>query len=47
MLPKHLVLSGGGVKVISLVGALIILEDGGNLKNVKKPKEARRKVYEK
>lgn len=36
MLPKHLVLSGGGVKVISLVGALIILEDGGNLKNVKK-----------
>ena len=35
MLPKHLVLSGGGVKVVSLVGALIILEELGNLKKIK------------
>lgn len=34
MLPKHLVLSGGGVKVVSLVGALMILE-GANLKQLK------------
>ena len=35
MLPKILVLSGGGVKVVSLVGALIILEEEGRLKKVK------------
>jgi NTE family protein len=35
MFPKHLVLSGGGVKVVSLVGALITLEELGNLKKVK------------
>jgi NTE family protein len=33
--PRRLVLSGGGVKVISLVGALITLEEAGNLKKVK------------
>lgn len=35
MLPKYLVLSGGGVKVLSLVGALIILEEADNLKKIK------------
>ena len=34
MFPKHLVLSGGGVKVVSLVGALMILDES-NLKQVK------------
>ena len=33
--PRNLVLSGGGVKVISFVGALRILEEKGLLKNVK------------
>ena len=33
--PRHLVLSGGGIKVISIVGALRILEEKGMLKNVK------------
>jgi predicted acylesterase/phospholipase RssA len=33
--PRHLVLSGGGIKVISIVGALRVLEDKGMLKNVK------------
>jgi predicted acylesterase/phospholipase RssA len=33
--PRHLVLSGGGVKVISIVGALRILEEKGLLKNIR------------
>jgi predicted acylesterase/phospholipase RssA len=33
--PRHLVLSGGGIKVISIVGALRTLEEKGMLKNVK------------
>lgn len=33
--PRQLVLSGGGIKVISIVGALRILEEKGLLKNVK------------
>ena len=33
--PRHLVLSGGGIKVISIVGALRILEEKGLLKHVK------------
>jgi NTE family protein len=33
--PRYLVLSGGGIKVISIVGALKALEEKGLLKNVK------------
>lgn len=33
--PRHLVLSGGGIKVISIVGSLRILEEKGLLKQVK------------
>ena len=33
--PRHIVLSGGGVKVISLVGALQHLEEKGHLQSVK------------
>ena len=33
--PRHLVLSGGGIKVISIVGALKILEEKGYMKNVR------------
>ncbi len=33
--PRHLVISGGGIKVISIVGALRTLEEKGMLKNVK------------
>jgi hypothetical protein len=33
--PRHLVLSGGGIKVISIVGALKILEGKGFMKQVK------------
>jgi predicted acylesterase/phospholipase RssA len=33
--PRHLVLSGGGIKVISIVGALRLLEEKGMLKNVR------------
>lgn len=33
--PRHLVLSGGGIKVISIVGALKVLEEKGLLKYVK------------
>ena len=33
--PRHLVLSGGGIKVISIVGALRVLEEKGLLKNVR------------
>jgi predicted acylesterase/phospholipase RssA len=33
--PRHLVLSGGGIKVISIVGALRVLEEKGMLKSVK------------
>jgi len=33
--PRHLVLSGGGIKVISIVGALRALEEKGMLKSVK------------
>jgi NTE family protein len=33
--PRHIVLSGGGVKVISLVGALEHLEEKGHLRSVK------------
>ena len=33
--PRHIVLSGGGVKVISLVGALQHLEEKGHLRSVK------------
>jgi len=35
MLPKHLILSGGGIKVVSLVGALNELQESGSLKKVK------------
>lgn len=33
--PRHLVISGGGIKVISIVGALRILEEKGLLKHVR------------
>jgi predicted acylesterase/phospholipase RssA len=33
--PKRIVLSGGGIKVTTLVGALLVLEDKGVLKKVK------------
>lgn len=33
--PRHLVLSGGGIKVISIVGSLRVLEEKGLLKHVK------------
>lgn len=33
--PRHIVISGGGIKVISIVGALRTLEEKGMLKNVK------------
>ena len=33
--PRHLVLSGGGIKVISIVGALRSLEEKGYMKQVK------------
>jgi predicted acylesterase/phospholipase RssA len=33
--PKHLVLSGGGIKVSAIVGALLVLEKKGLLRNVK------------
>ena len=35
MYPKRLVLSGGGIKVVALVGSLLSLESAGHLKNVK------------
>ena len=35
MIPRHIVLSGGGVKVFSLVGALLQLETHGQLKQMK------------
>lgn len=33
--PRHLVLSGGGIKVVSIVGALKVLEEKGCMKQVK------------
>jgi hypothetical protein len=33
--PRHLVLSGGGIKVVSIVGALRVLEEKGLLRNIK------------
>jgi predicted acylesterase/phospholipase RssA len=33
--PRYIVLSGGGIKVISIVGALKALEEKGQLKNIK------------
>jgi predicted acylesterase/phospholipase RssA len=33
--PRHLVLSGGGIKVISIVGALRILEENNYMKHIK------------
>lgn len=33
--PRHLVLSGGGIKVISIVGALRVLEEKGLMKHVR------------
>jgi NTE family protein len=33
--PRYIILSGGGIKVISIVGALKALEEKGQLKNVK------------
>lgn len=33
--PRHIVISGGGIKVVSIVGALKKLDEAGLLKNVK------------
>lgn len=35
MLPKRLIFSGGGIKVVSLLGSLLVLEEKGRLKKVK------------
>jgi len=35
MLPKRLIFSGGGIKVVSLLGSLQVLEEKGRLKKVK------------
>ena len=35
MIPKRLIFSGGGIKVVSLLGSLLVLEEKGFLKRVK------------